>query len=134
MKILETPPPNFAEIKQYFDVDKYKPVFCYGDTIFNPYKTQIPIDIQIHEEVHSKQQSEYSNPSFWWQCYLLDKDFRAKMETEAYAVQWQWVKDNLPAKASKEALNEFAENLSSPLYDLDITTSQAETLIRHYGK
>jgi hypothetical protein len=54
------------------------------------------------------------------------------MEIEAYSVQYQWLKERLPPKGLKMALNEIAENLASPLYDLGLTVSQAETLIRHY--
>jgi hypothetical protein len=132
MEIKEEFPPNFAELKQYFDLEKYKPFFTWGSVIYNPYKQVIPIDIKIHEEVHSKQQMCYTSPSIWWTKYLLDRSFRQEQETEAYAVQYQWLKERLPAKGSKEALNEISQILSSPLYDLGITSNQAETLIRHY--
>jgi len=131
MKILEEYPPNFAEIRQYFDVEKYKPVFCYGEILYNPYKHNVPIDIQIHEEAHAKQQTNIS-PDIWWTHYLLDKDFRQDQEIEAYNVQYRWLKEHIPDSGCKEALREMAENLVK-LYNLELSVYQAETLIRKYG-
>lgn len=133
MEIINQPPPNFSEIKQYFDVEKYKPVFCYGNKIYNPYKHDIPVDIQIHEEVHSKQQAEYSSPEIWWTKYILDQDFRKSQELEAYHTQYQWLKERIPERGYSEALDEMANNLSL-VYNLDINVYQAKTLIRKYNE
>jgi hypothetical protein len=133
MEIINQPPPNFSEIKQYFDVEKYKPVFCYGNKIYNPYKHDIPVDIQIHEEVHSKQQAEYSSPDIWWTKYILDQNFRKSQELEAYHTQYLWLKERIPEKGYSEALDEMANNLSM-LYNLDINFYQAKTLIRKYNE
>ena len=125
-------PPNFAQIKQHFDCDKFKPVFAWGSIIFNPYKQPIPIDIKIHEEVHSKQQANYTSPDIWWTKYILDKSFRKEQELEAYSTQYQWLKERIPEKGYSEALDDMANNLSL-LYNLDINVYQAKTLIRKYG-
>jgi hypothetical protein len=132
MKIVESYPPNFADIKQQFDVERYKPFFCYGDTLYNPYKQVIPIDIQIHEEVHAKQQEEYSNPSFWWTRYLLSDKFRLEQETEAYFYQCKFIKENINDKAYNDCLDECASNLSSELYRINIDFHQARAKIRNY--
>ena len=133
MEIINQPPPNFSEVKQYFDVEKYKPVFCYGNKIYNPYKHDIPVDIQIHEKVHSKQQAEYSSPDIWWTKYLLDQDFRKTQELEAYHTQYLWLKERIPEKGYSEALDEMATNLSS-LYNLGLNFYQAKTAIRKYNE
>jgi len=133
MEIINQPPPNFGEIKQHFDVEKYKPVFCFGDKIYNPYKQTVPIDLQIHEEVHSKQQAEYSSPEIWWTKYLLDPDFRKTQELEAYHTQYLWLKERIPEKGYSEALDEMATNLSS-LYNLGLNFYQAKTAIRKYNE
>lgn len=135
MKYIKDFPPNYHSVLPYFPtVEVFKPVFCYGDTIYHPFleKEEIPEDIEAHEQAHCEQQKELG-PEAWWTKYCLDKDFRKDQEVEAYAIQYGFVKKHIP-QASKEALDDFATALSSPLYGLDITKYQAETLIRKQEK
>lgn len=131
--IKETWPPNIAEIKQHFDLEAhdrtFKPVFAYGDTIFNPHQIVIPPDVEYHEMVHLEQQKLFVSPDFWWLKYCLDSNFRQSQEVEAYAAQLVFIKKHIP-KAYREALDELASHLSSPMYRLNLTKYQAETLIR----
>jgi hypothetical protein len=131
MKIATEYPPNYQEIIASGLKPRGTTIFCWGDTIFNPSGQEIPKDIIVHEEVHSKQQGQF--PQVWWTKYLYDKNFRLDQELEAYHTQLQWIKKEIP-KAYKEALNEFAEHLSSPIYNLSISHYQASTLIRKYNK
>lgn len=131
MKILNTYPPNYAEIQRAIDPPK-DAVFPWGDKIFNPSGEEIPPDIQWHEQVHLKQQKNFPNPEIWWFKWMNDKDFRLQEELQAFVSQLLFIKKLYPAKAVKEALEEMAENLSKN-YKLDITKSQAHTLIRKYG-
>jgi hypothetical protein len=134
MKIVYDFPPNFTFVRDFFDVNKFQPVFAYGDTIYSPfYKGEIPADLELHETVHSKQQLEFATPDLWWQKYCLNEDFRKNQEILAYAHQYNFIKKNLP-KATKDALSDFADNLSSGMYNLHIDHHQAETLIRLKAK
>lgn len=133
-KVIYDYPPNYQTIKEFFNVGDGA-VFAYGDTIYSPfYKGEIPADLELHENVHFKQQREFATPDLWWTKYCLDTLFREDCEIEAYAYQYNFVKKNFPAYASKEALNEFASNLSSDMYKLGISKSQAETAIRQRAK
>lgn len=132
-KIIEDYPPNYAEIKQYFDFTKLKPFFAYTDTIYNPFKVEIPEDSIYHETIHFKQQRDFGSTSLWWVKYCLDKKFRLEMELEAYAHQYNFLKPHLPAKANKEVLEEMADFLSSSLYNIGITKGRAMSLIKKYA-
>lgn len=135
MKEIKEYPPNYEELKRYFPLNlpDYVPLFPYGDAIYNPSQREIPEDVMYHEEIHSQQQKNYGIPELWWKQYCLDPQFRLDQELEAYHKQWKWVKKKLGNKASKECLEELSNNLSSPLYQLNLTISEAETKIRKYA-
>lgn len=123
-------PPNILEIRQYLNPPSWA-VFPYGDKVYIPNGQEPYEDILYHEEVHMEQQKEFANPDMWWSKYLIDKDFRLECEREAYGKQYLWLKERISAKDLKLALEEMAEALSK-WYSLNITKSQAETLIRRY--
>ncbi len=131
MRIVKENSPNIEELKLFFPIDGNQ-YFPFGDKLYNPSGEEIPPDILHHEGIHSKQQGD--NSMWWWHEYIINRDFRLKQEVEAYAKQYLFVKKLYKNKGVKEALEEFAENLSSPLYRLGITRSHAETLIRYKAK
>jgi hypothetical protein len=55
--------------------------------------------------------------------------FRLDQELEAYAAQYNFVKAHMP-RVVKEALFDFADALSGPLYQLRIGHRDAELAIR----
>lgn len=136
MKIVEDYPPNFNHIIEVFgDIEEFTPIFCYGDTIFNPFKIKITPDLEAHERVHSYQQMKFATPDAWWIKYLYDKDFRLEQEIEAYGTQYalamqsgvrgkmlDWVKENI------------ARSLSCGLYGNLLSYGEAESKIRNYAK
>lgn len=128
-EIREEYPPNYEEIKQYIDIVGH-PAFPWGNIIYNPFKKEIPPDVIYHELVHTEQQGD--NIEMWWKKYLMDIEFRFDQEREAYAKQYHFIKDNLGAKIAKEALDGLADDLSSDLYGLKISKSEAATFIRRY--
>lgn len=131
-KVVEDYPPNYYFIKDFFkDIDTFQPFFAYGNVIYNPFKRQLSPDVELHEQVHFRQQG--NNPDVWWASYCTDRDFREQMEVEAYAEQYRFLKKFIP-KADKEIVDDFADILSSPLYNLNISKHQAKTLIRHKVK
>jgi len=133
MKQVKGFPPNYLHIKSILGEHKGN-IYTYGDVIYNPTGEKIPEDILIHEEVHSKQQRRYATSEFWWMKYCTDSNFRLDQELEAYATQLNWIKENYNNKGVKEALTEYATNLSNPMYKLNITLREAETRIRRVAK
>lgn len=131
MQIVETYPPNYADIQRYLNPPK-DAVFAYGSTLYNPSKQEIPQDVIVHEEVHARQMQGWL-PDSWWMKYLLDVSFRKEVEAEAYSVQYRWAKDRVDSRTAKLCLEFLVSNMVQ-LYNLDITQSQAETLIRKYAK
>lgn len=132
MRIVKDYPPNYNEIQSALNPDNTM-IFCFGDTVYNPTGKEIPEDILFHESIHVRQQSQFAYPELWWNKYLHSKSFRISQEVEAYYEQWQWVRKHYPLKASEECLTELASNLAK-LYNVGISPSQAQTIIRKFRK
>lgn len=127
-------PPNYSEILVAFsDIEKFKPIFAYGDTIYNPFKRAIPADIVFHESIHMRQQGNY--PDIWWNQYLNNEEFRLNQELEAYGEQYAFVVRNIPSnKMNKAALFSMAQALSGESYGSLLSFSEAESKIKKYAK
>lgn len=132
MKILEEYPPNYEKIKARFDLTEAKPLFTYGDTIYNPHKAELRPDLLIHEEIHFHQQGD--KPEDWWDKYLEDDEFRLSQEVDAYAVQYDFVKNKVNTKKANWFLDRLAETLSSKIYGELLTFQKAKTVIRKKQK
>ncbi len=130
IKIINKNPPNIDEIRRIINPPS-NAIFAWGDTIYQPNKEDIPADIIYHEQIHCQRQKKYLDPEIWWTKWLYSKEFRQEEEILAFAAQLEFIKKYYPNKAVKEALDEMAENLSAN-YKLNITKSQAATLIRKY--
>lgn len=130
-KIVLKFPPNYAEIKDYLNPPSNS-IYAYDKVIYNPSERHIFEDEEIHEQVHFKQQGKFSFSKTWWNKYLTDKDFRLHQELEAYATQYQFLKNVTLAKDLKEALREMAHALAND-YGLDITYAEAESRIKKYN-
>lgn len=128
-KIVLKFPPNYTEIKDYLN-PPVESIYAYDNVIYNPSERQIFEDEEIHEQVHFKQQGK--QPKIWWNKYIRDKDFRLSQELEAYATQYQFLKNITLAKDLKEALREMAHALSND-YGLYITYQEAESRIKKYS-
>lgn len=134
MKISTDFPPNYALIATVFvNCEVHMPIFCYGDTIFNPFKREIGPDLEVHEAVHSKQQG--NNPDAWWGQYLTDETFRLEQETEAYGEQYVLaIKVGVRGKMLDWVKEKCAQGLSSELYGSLINYGQAESRLKKYAK
>lgn len=109
------------EFKKYFPIDD-KSVIAYIDTIYTNY--DLYPDVLIHEQTHLKQQKKYGIKNFIKQ-YLNDKDFRLKMEQDAFKAQLNSIKD----KGLREAVRmDCIEHLTSGFYG-KITKQQAEKML-----
>lgn len=135
MNVKEEFPPNYEKIKGRFDLTGKAPLFCYGDTVYNPYKAQLRQDLLVHEAVHVKQQGATKEEwDKWWDKYLDDNEFRLSQELEAYVEQYKFIKSVTKTETSDKFLDVFAEILSSAMYGNMITTSQAKTKLRKLYK
>ena len=133
MQIKNEFPPNYQEIKNKFqNLEKSKPIFCYGDIIYNPFNLEVTYDLQVHEEVHSKQQGLY--PEIWWNKYLNDDEFRLYQEIEAYGEQYKLATTKATGKLLEWVLDKTAEALSSELYGKLLTFNEAKCKIKNYTK
>jgi len=132
MKIVESFPPNYREILDVLGEDK-NAVYCYGDTIYNPYKREILPDVHVHERVHQRQQGEFID--VWCYKYLHDKDFRLQSEIEAYGEQYSFIKTlDMSSSLKKWALEDMAKSLSGEGYGNIISLPEAMAKIRLYAK
>jgi len=132
MKILETFPPNYALLRDIFGEDT-SAVYCYGDTIYNPYGREILPDVIAHEEVHMRQQDK--RPDEWYNKYILDEDFRYRQEVEAYGTQLDFIyRIGMPAKLRDWALDEYARALHEKYNITKKGYHQIRTDIKEYAK
>lgn len=131
MKILDEYPPNYRDIVDALG-DVTGAVFCYGDTIYNPFAIEILPDIEIHEQVHSKQQGDAVN--MWYHRYLTDAHFRLAQEIEAYGEQYNFIKKLMGGSLLKWRLDQMAQALSGKEYGNIISYGEAISKIRNYGK
>lgn len=134
MKTSTEYPPNYNEIIKVFpNLENHKPIFTYGETIYNPFKAELRPDIEHHESIHTKQQGDY--PEVWWYQYLTDIQFRKEQEIEAYGEQLLFAKQaGAKGKLYDWIKEKIAQALSGELYKLDITYQEAESKIRNYVK
>lgn len=130
MKEVHQWPPNIQEISKVFPLDKFNPVFTYGNILYNPLRKSLPTDLIRHEEVHEKQQEKMGKDN-WWKLYLEDKKFRLEQEVEAYREQARFVETYYNRKMRKLIRKELPKHLSSALYGNLINKQLAEELI--YG-
>ena len=125
-------PPNYNQI--LISIPKVadgKPIFCYGDTIHNPYKIHLTPDLIVHEEKHKEQQG--IAPEVWWEKYLASVEFRFQQELEAYGTQYAFMKPHVHGKLREWLLDKLAEALSGELYGGIITFAEARSKIRNYA-
>lgn len=124
-KIIIEYPPNIAQIREHFDLNNRGEVyFTYGDTIYNPGGKPLDADFIYHEEIHIQQQKAIGGPEAWWKRYIEDIPFRYQQEVEAYGKQVRMIRKINVKRAHKELTN-FAASLSSPLYGIEITQTEA---------
>ena len=127
MQIIIENPPNILKIKQVFDIEDKKMVFCWGDVLYNPSGLNIADHIKIHELVHSRQQVI---PQAWWDKYLIDSEFRLSQELEAYRAQYQFSKKFIK---DRNVLARFLWVIASDLanlYNVNISRQEAMKQIK----
>lgn len=134
MNIVKGLPPNYDAISKRFkfssmEAGRFKPVFAYGDILYNPLGSNISIDLMVHEETHKMQQERVGGPERWWEFYLDSDTFRLEQELEAYQAQYQSICLHASRNERRFELNRMANDLSSALYGNIIKKKDALALI-----
>ena len=132
MRIIETYPPNIKEIEKHFDLSGKRPIFAYGNIIFNPHGSTIDQYLLAHEMTHQAQQGD--DPVAWWDKYLVDPNFRLQQEVEAYQNQYALLKrkqGHVNRDGVIKYLYTISAELAGPLYGDLITHSRALKLIKN---
>lgn len=129
MKIVNEFPPNYERIKQTFEIEGHKPIFAWGNILYNPHNAEITEDLRVHEETHEQQQKSLG-AEIWWDMYLTDPAFRLRQEVQAYQNQYKFVCEHLNREYRRQFLKNFAKALSSGLYGNLLTKEQAEEVIK----
>ena len=132
MRIIDEWPPNIYAIQKAFSLEGKKPVFAYGDVIYNPYALIIPGHLMAHEEVHGKQQGAFDGGAdAWWALYIQDKDFRLSQELEAYRMQYNcFKKTNNDRNEVARFLHYIICDISGSMYGNMIGYQEAFDLIK----
>lgn len=133
MQVSFEKPPVWEEANKLFKLDgRTGVVFTYGDTIYNPWKVNIPQDLIEHEKTHAKQQNWSTDEAkIWWEKYIADPEFRIQQEVEAYGRQYRFLcKTNKDRNKRARILWELAEMCSGPLYGNAVSFNEAMNRIR----
>lgn len=134
MKIVEQYPPNYIQILEAFpNLEEHKPIFTYGDNIFNPFKVNITPDLEAHEAVHIKQQGTF--PEIWWNDYINNPEFRLQQEIEAYGTQLIFLESIITdSKLMEWFWDKITSAISGELYGNMLNYGQAKSKLRHFVK
>lgn len=120
------------EIASVFDLKDVKPVFSYGEVIYNPH--EIPVDeaLIVHEFTHFlQQQRDGMTTELWWRKYLESSEFRLVQEVEATKRQYQFYCMEIKDKnAQFRFLDRLAKALSSKIYGNIVDYKVALSLIK----
>ena len=128
MKILNEQPPILDKLLKAGLKPRETTVFAYGDTLYNPSGVPIPPDILVHEQAHIRQQKD--NKDFL-DKYLNDKEYRLKVEVEAFREQYKFVCEMLKDRNYRaKCLHSLAQQLSSEVYGKIINYSEAINKIK----
>lgn len=125
MRIVHARPPNFERIVAVFPAAANGPVaFAFGDIIYNPMGVKIAQEIVAHESVHGKRQG--SQIEAWWECYLVDPEFRVAEEILAMRAQYDtFCRRTTNRDLRAKVFADIAKSLASPLYGSVISYREA---------
>lgn len=128
MRIVVDYPPNYAAIIAAFPAaETAKPIFAYGDVIYNPHRIMIGTHLMRHESVHGERQN--GDPAAWWVNYIADPQFRLDEEVAAHAAEYQSMCAGITRNQRRRVLRMIARRLASPLYGSLCSIDTAKRLI-----
>ena len=109
-----------------------KPIFAWGDKIYNPFSVPIPKCLIAHEGVHGDRQNSIGIED-WWECYLANDKFRLDEEVLAhraeYAALLQEYGDNRTNR--RIFLSQTATRLRAPFYCYKLPIDEARRLLKN---
>lgn len=132
MKILYEKPPAhlWDRLEKTFGVRFEDVVVTYGENVYaiGPF----PADIEAHEAVHVRQQTEFrGGPDEWWNWYLSHPEFRYEQELEAYREQWRFIQRHVKDRnAAMRHLHRISRDLSGMTYGHVVSFEEAMCAIR----
>lgn len=131
-KIVFDFPPIYKEIERTFPLVKRGGViFAWGDTIFNPFKVDIPTQLRVHEQVHGVRQG--SDVFGWWLRYLHEPEFRLVEETVAHLAEMKVLFGPNPNRQMKRRIIlSTAKRLANPVYRYGCSRKKAEKLLKDH--
>ena len=116
MKISHEKPKNWEKLVELFGANWGSTVVTYGETVHC--SRPLTLDLEAHEGVHVEQQTAYpGGPDAWWERYYSDLEFRLTQETEAYQVQYDYMRKHSSDRNLLFKLRDkLARDMSSKLY------------------
>lgn len=115
--------PLLARYKEKFKITS-RTIFAYNGNIYCDYP--LTNDLLIHERTHLEQQ-QFHGLEYWVENFLNNKEFRLKVEVEAYRQQLKSISNK---QTRFETRQRCSKDLSSDLYKLNITYNKAFNLLK----
>jgi hypothetical protein len=129
MSIIASRPPNFDQILAAFpDASKPGVLFAYGDYIYCPDGSAVPLPLLAHEHVHLDRQKQHVTPEAWWTLYIEDAEFRYREELVAHVAEYKAQLPGLDRNAAARRLMTTAFRLVAPLYNYVPTRSMTRAM------
>lgn len=133
MSIINEPPPIYDEIVAAFKLDGHRPIFSWGNCIYNPHSVDLSKDHQLiaHEEMHGFRQlgrppsnsemtpDEIRKIMLWWKDYIESKSFRLEEEIPAHRAEYRQLlrMHGSDRPTRRRLLASTAKRLRNPIYD-----------------
>lgn len=152
MNISHEFPPIYDDIVKVFPTfGNAKPIFSWGDTIYQPFsKEPLSPELIAHEAVHGlRQASDFANKGrppeerpqdyetairAWWRRYLDDPAFRLEEEIPAHRAELGVLLENAKSRDERRFYYTYiAERLCAPLYRFPktlINVSKARVILK----
>jgi len=146
MRVVKAFPPIYAEILAAFpEAAHRKPIFAWGDIIYNPHGIEVTRELQVHEKVHGDRQLGTAVNGtargedairVWWHRYLTNPGFRLMEELLAHAAEYRaWCESSKITRNQRRlVLRSLAQRCASPLYGSLISVNDAKIAIAEPGK
>lgn len=130
-------PPIYDQIRAAFPaIRDCKPIFAWGDKIYNPDRIAMTAALFVHEGVHGQRQLGTAEPGTargedairqWWHRYIVDPRFRLMEELLAHAAEYRFYMNSPTSNRhlKRAALKVMGQRLASPLYGSLISVADA---------
>lgn len=127
MKFSYEKPAIWEKLTTVFPANWDSVIVTYGDTIHS--KEKIPFLKEMHELIHTKQQTNMDKDE-WWDKYLTDPKFRLEEELEAYSNEIIWAKKIIKDRNQlTKYIHQICLDISSPLYGNMLSFTEATNLL-----